>query len=63
MKQETKPLWQLAHVDLPASKAGLSLMSRAGWWVHKDGRIGKKRPRHAKPADAPADAPTLKLAT
>lgn len=56
---DTRKLYQIARVDLPASRAGLSLMSRAGWWVHKDGRIGKKRDRRATFADKPA----LKLAT
>ena len=42
---DTKPLWQIATIELPASKAGLTLMSQAGWWVHKDGRITRKRKR------------------
>ena len=42
---KTLKLWQVAHVDMPASKAGLKLMNAAGWWVHKDGRISKKRHR------------------
>lgn len=61
-----QPLWRIARVDLPASRAGLSLMSRAGWWVHKDGRIGRKRQRLREAsanAAQHADAPTLKLAT
>lgn len=42
-----QPFWRVARVTLPASRAGMSLMSRSGWWIHKDGRIGRKRQQPA----------------
>ena len=38
-------LRNIAKVLMPASKRGLSLMSKAGYWINKDGSISLKRPR------------------
>jgi len=43
MRGDKHPLHERVRVVMPATKKGLTLMSRAGYWVNKDGSVSRRR--------------------
>ena len=44
-KETAMKLHRVGKVEMPASKRGLALMGRSGWWVNPDGTVSPKRDR------------------